>query len=78
MEELEKKKRAYIDIGGICCLVCGSPDIEGRRGVTINEGSAAQAIKCLECNSEWTDVYTLTEIADTAVPNSALKHLKEA
>ena len=45
--------------GGTCCPACGSEDIEGQE-VTIEAGIAFQDITCNECDSSWTDEYTLT------------------
>lgn len=41
------------------CPVCGHNDVQGEE-VVIDRSMARQASHCPECNSTWTDLYTLT------------------
>lgn len=57
----DEQRDAYIASGGTTCPVCGSIALEGD-SVDIDEGRAMQDVSCVDCNSTWTDVYTLTNI----------------
>ena len=54
----------YISSGGIKCPVCGDWDITGG-SVQIDAGVAWQDVSCSNCDYEWTDIYTLTDIKDS-------------
>jgi len=56
----EKKARTYIDDGGIKCPFCGSSNIEAVQTTSYYD-HVLEAI-CLDCNKEWEDSYTLTEV----------------
>ena len=43
------------------CPHCKSEDIEGDT-VEVNEGEATQRVICCNCNQDWTDIYTLTDV----------------
>lgn len=48
----------YALSGGVICPVCESTNLSGC-GVDIEEGIATQAVMCLDCDADWTDVYHL-------------------
>lgn len=50
----------YAGDGGVRCPVCDSYRIEGDGSVEINDGSAAQPVRCLDCKAVWIDEYNLT------------------
>lgn len=53
-----KAEEAYVARGAMSCPVCGSEDIEG--GKLEWSIPVLQEIRCLDCNSEWTDTLTVT------------------
>ena len=55
------QKDTYVGNGGDCCPHCQSNDLDGT-GVHIDSGTAWQNISCNECNAEWQDIYSLTDI----------------
>lgn len=54
-------KEAYIKSGYTKCPKCKSENIEGG-SVEIDCNGASQDVTCLDCNAEWTDIYTLTDV----------------
>jgi hypothetical protein len=62
----------YLQHKGIRCPFCHSDELDGG-SVTTNEGGAEQSISCLNCDSEWTDRYTLTGIDDIENLNTKFK-----
>jgi transposase-like protein len=56
----EEMKKAYLESGGNYCPVCRSEDIEATGGFDFEGGYVYENIVCNNCNSEWTDEYTLT------------------
>lgn len=62
-EEAEDPKiREYIS-SPVHCPNCQSQNIEGG-SVEIDEGTATQDIRCLDCDSSWTDHYTISHISN--------------
>ena len=55
----ESALRKYLDKGACECPFCGSENIEGGP-VEIDLGSAWQQVSCVDCEKEWSDLYTLT------------------
>lgn len=50
--------KEYVDRSGIICPYCNS--IEVKSGcLDINGKTVTDNIICLDCNKEWTDIYTL-------------------
>lgn len=45
------------------CPYCESSDIEGEE-VDIGPGEASQYVSCSDCEKNWTEQYTLTEVVD--------------
>jgi len=60
----EKQKKEYINSGYSKCPNCKSEDIEGGH-VEVNGASCWQPCFCHECNLEWNDIYTLSNIEVT-------------
>lgn len=52
------------------CVVCGGTMIEGDE-VNIEDGEAHQEVYCLDCGSEWEDVYRLARYNNLRVGDSA-------
>ncbi len=57
-----EQKQKYIQSGGNNCPFCESDDIEGCVGIETGSGIASQNVICNNCNEEWTDIYTLTDV----------------
>jgi formate dehydrogenase maturation protein FdhE len=55
------KSDAYVNEGGMRCPVCGSEEIEGGF-VTTGGGEASQGMRCLRCDTRWTDIYRLDHV----------------
>jgi transcription elongation factor Elf1 len=68
-----KQKYLYLASGGVRCLNCRSPDIEGGQ-LTVDKGGATQDISCSNCGSSWTDLYVLDTVINVSIEN---EHLKE-
>lgn len=49
----------YIKNGGLNCPHCKSDNTRGE-SAEIEAGSATQNCYCVDCGSEWTDIYKLT------------------
>lgn len=60
---MEFKKEEYLKNRGSKCPYCGSDQIEGE-SVDISSGSASQLVNCLECNSNWVDIYKLVDVEE--------------
>ena len=56
----EKKARSYLLEGGNLCPFCGSTNIEA--GKTTSYDDNAREVTCLDCNKEWEDICTLTDV----------------
>ena len=59
----ENQKVAYIGSGGVRCPHCKSENITGSH-IEVDSTSAWQDISCDDCEMEWRDIYTLTDIED--------------
>lgn len=60
--ETEKAFEArYLDAAGTVCPFCGSDEITGGF-VEIDGGLAEQEMMCLDCESVWHDLYSLSHI----------------
>ena len=58
----------YVDKKGAVCLNCESSDIDGGPlMVEEEEGKAYRTVSCLNCGSEWTDVYKLIEVIEVTI-----------
>lgn len=53
----------YVARGGLCCPVCGSTNVDGGH-MTAEYTSAWAEVTCLDCESEWRDVYTMAGYED--------------
>ena len=60
----DEQKCAYLNEGGSRCPFCNSDQIEGAGSFEYESGSIWQYVRCLACDREWTDVYTLTDVED--------------
>lgn len=56
----KQRKETYIRRKGICCLHCGSDDIENQPF----EDDCTVKIDCGSCGKSWTEVYTLTDVVE--------------
>lgn len=62
-------KKLYLENRGSACPVCQSLyEIEGGP-VSIEDGQAIQECWCHECDSEWTDIYNLSNIELCSYPD---------
>ena len=75
MDKLEKLIQKYLRASHKC-LNCGSGNIEGD-SVQVDAGGASQEVTCKECGSEWTDLYSLTDVYGITIHNYHLKEGKE-
>jgi Zn ribbon nucleic-acid-binding protein len=57
----DEQKRKYLSSGGARCPYCGSEDIQGE-SVQIEEGAAVQEVSCIDCDSQWYDIYKLVNV----------------
>lgn len=57
----------HVDCQGQFCPACGASNPEGQE-VNIEDGKALQRMSCTVCDSEWTDVYTLTGLRGLTSP----------
>lgn len=57
----QEQKVNYLKWHGVHCPFCDSTQIEGG-SVEVNDGGAFQEVNCLDCESEWHDMYTLTDV----------------
>ena len=69
MNTLDDRIEKYLASGGGNCPVCGKHNLEGE-SVDIDGGSATQEMYCTDCESSWTDMYTLTGYADLKIGDS--------
>ncbi len=70
LDNFDMKKR-YMEANGGVCPDCGIDQIEGG-SISIEDGKAFQNSQCLNCNTSWTDVYTLS---DVIIPTDDQPHL---
>jgi len=59
----EKKKAKYLEQGGAKCPHCNSGNLQGD-SLQSDGGYVWQDIECLDCDMQWVDVYSLTDIDD--------------
>jgi len=57
-------KKRYMDEAGNVCPYCGSANIEVSIEFNADGLGASRDASCIDCDREWTDIYTLTEIAE--------------
>ena len=57
----DEQRIAYVLNGGSSCPLCGDETIDGT-SVQIDNGTAWQNVSCNECNAEWQDIYSLTDV----------------
>lgn len=53
----------YIRSGGVTCPFCGDSNIDAGN-IEPDAGVLTQAVECLECREEWSDVYRLVGVYD--------------
>lgn len=68
MSKHAKKIQDYLESGGCRCInpKCRSYNIESMME-NINDGGAHQNISCSDCESTWTDLYTLTDVFNVKI-----------
>ncbi len=57
----EEMVRRYLAKEGVCCLFCGSKDIEGG-SYDYESPQLGQKVTCLKCGRSWIDVYVLARV----------------
>jgi len=60
----EEQKRKYLESGGTKCPFCNSTDITAEPIEADGSGGYSD-VKCDECNQEWRDIWSLTDVEDT-------------
>ena len=55
------QQKEYLQNKGVRCPHCNSDILEGCP-VDVDGGTATQQVACVDCNKNWIDLYTLTEI----------------
>lgn len=65
-EVLEEDELAYVKAGGGVCPNCKSENIEGRH-IDADGPQAFQKVGCLDCGTEWKDVYRLAGYTDLEI-----------
>ena len=58
----EKQVKQYILNGGERCPVCGSEEIVAELSCDVDNIRLYREVKCLICDTHWTDGYTLTNV----------------
>lgn len=59
----DEQKAAYIEYGFSKCPYCGSYEVSSGH-FEVDGASAWQPVHCDNCEKDWRDVYTLTEIEE--------------
>ena len=57
-------KEKYMNKAGNVCPYCGSTNIEASIESNFDGLGASRDVTCIDCDKEWVDIYTLTEIAE--------------
>ena len=64
----EDKIAEYVKKDGVSCMNCDYYYfIEGIAFPEIIEGEAHQRVRCTDCDSEWIDIYSLTDVASVGL-----------
>ena len=58
----QKEKEYYLENNGVCCLYCGSDNIDAIENVQVDGGIGTQGVECLDCGEDWTDIYRLINV----------------
>lgn len=64
---IEERKEKYITCGGVCCMFCGSEDLDTDR-IKSDIGIAWQEVTCLDCGASWKDQYDLVGVDNIEEP----------
>lgn len=51
--------RNYVNHKGVACPVCASKNIDSTGSPEVGEWGVYQDVMCLDCSSEWQDIYVL-------------------
>ena len=60
----EKDKKEYLKSKGLRCPHCESTQIQAGDRDFDEDGEMTQIISCLNCDSDWMDVYKLMDIRE--------------
>jgi len=60
----DAQKRAYLDASGLICPYCGSENIHALEVLDGDYNQAWRRVACSECDEEWRDIYTLTDVEE--------------
>jgi hypothetical protein len=63
MSLTDKQKEEYVKHDGIYCPHCDGQNLQGEP-FEADAGYASQEVMCMDCNENWTDVYTLSSIEE--------------
>jgi transposase-like protein len=58
----ENQKKNYIQDSGNYCPHCGSENMEHSSGFESDYNQAWVSVICRNCEKEWMDIYTLTDV----------------
>jgi len=61
----------YIRHNGQRCPICDHNDLHGG-SVNVDSGQVSQAILCPNCSSQWTNVYTLSNVVDMSAVSTVM------
>jgi len=61
--ELAARKKKHLKNNGVCCLFCGSGDIEGNHP-ELGDGKVTveRNVFCHDCGAEWIDFYYISDV----------------
>ena len=63
----DERQLRYLQSEGVRCPVCNTDDIEGE-SVDVTGSGAFQAIRCLNCDARWQDIYRLEGFGELSLP----------
>lgn len=66
-EWIDLRKKHYINGNTNGCPICDSGSIEGG-SIDVSGLNAYQAVYCLDCGAEWTDIYRMTSVEIDSYP----------
>ena len=73
----QEQVNRYVNGGGGTCPFCGSQQFDGEESVIEDDGYASQAVTCVKCDKQWTDVYQLVGVVENEVDATTIYAEKE-
>lgn len=60
-----RQRHEYMETGGACCPACGSRSMASEiREFDRRQGFIDVEVRCIKCNLEWMEVFTMTNVLD--------------